>query len=287
MCSSDLFEKAVATQRATLGPHHVDLGQTLFSYALLLMGKQELAAADAALRESLSIYGPDRFESAHCLRYLGLSAVDQERYKEAVDLFTRAAEVYERTLGPDDLQRWRTIANLGWAHLKLGQVSQARLELSSAVSRIESLAGPESYELRLPLKELGETLRKAGANDEAVTTLERVRRLEEKLFGTTQHDQVAGSDLLLAQAFLARDAPGDRQAARRTLDEASEILARVAPRSLLYGGVLLESGKLALAEGDRARARRELAAAEPILLSHFAPTHVKVREARRLLAAAG
>ena len=163
----------------------------------------------------------------------------------------------------------------------------ARRELTEAVAQIEQLAGPESYELRLPLKELGETLTKSGATAEAIATLERVRRLEEKLFGTIQHGEVAGSDLLLAQARLARGAAGDRQAARRSLDEALAIFSSKASKDLLYGKVLLESGRLALAEGDRARARRELAAAQPLLPAHSKPAHAKIREVHRLLAKLG
>ncbi|HEY0512451.1 MAG TPA: serine/threonine-protein kinase [Thermoanaerobaculia bacterium] len=282
-----LFEQAIATQRAVLGPRHVDLAHTLFSYGLLLIGRQELKAADAALSEALSIYGPNRYEAAHCLRYLGLSAMDQERFQDAAGLFTRAAATYERTMGANDAERWRAVANLGWAHLKLGQTAVARQELTAAVAQIERLAGPEAYELRLPLKELGETLTNAGATTEAIATLERVRRLEEKLFGTLQHGEVASSDLLLTRARLARGAAGDRQAARRSLDEALGIFARKASTELLYGKVLLESGKLALAEGNHARARRELALAEPLLLAHAATARKEVREARRLLAGGG
>ncbi|MFL6233961.1 MAG: protein kinase domain-containing protein [Thermoanaerobaculia bacterium] len=282
-----LLEAAIATQRAVLGPRHLDLGQTLFSYGLLLEGRQELKAADAALEEALGIFGTGRYEGGYCLRYLGLSAMDQERFEDAAGLFTRAADTLGRTLGPDDFERWRTIANLGWAHLKLKQIPLARQELSQAVASIERVAGPESYALRLPLKELGQTLTEAGAAGEAVATLERLHSLEGKLFGTFQHTDVAGSELLLAEALLARGAAGDRQAARRTLDEAITTFTRLQPKDLLFGKVLLASGKLALAEGDRARARRELAAAEPILLAHVPPTHEKIREVRRLLAKAG
>jgi tetratricopeptide (TPR) repeat protein len=282
-----LFEAAIVTQRATLGPHHVELANSLFSYGVLLQYQQEHQAADAAFNEALGIYGPDRFEAGHCLRYLGLSAMDQERYQDAAGLFTRAAATYGRIWGQDDLQRWRAIANLGWAHLKLQQVPLARQELSEAVARIEHIAGPESYELRLPLKELGQTLTVAGAATEAIAILERERRLEEKLFGTIQHTQVGGADYLLAQARIARGTAGDRQAARRTLDEAVAIFTRVGPKDLLFGKVLLESGKLALSEGDRPRARRELAAAEQLLLPHVPPTHELIREIHRLLARAG
>ena len=282
-----LFEQSIATQRATLGPRHVDLANTLFSYGLLLMGEQDHARADAALSEALGIFGPDRYESAHCLRYLGLSAMDQERFAEAAGLLTRAADDYARTLGLDDVEHWRTLANLGWAHLKLGQVELARRELSEAVARLERIAGPESYALRLPLKELGEAQTDAGAPAQAVDTLQRVRRLEEKLFGTREHGEIAASDLLLAQARLARAAPGDRQGARALLNEAEQILARLGSKELFHGKVLMASARLALAEGDRPRARRELAMAEPLLRAFVKPGHPVMRELRRLRARAG
>ncbi|HEY4573492.1 MAG TPA: tetratricopeptide repeat protein, partial [Thermoanaerobaculia bacterium] len=282
-----LFEAAIVTQRATLGPRHLELANSLFSYGVLLKDRQELKAADAALSEALDIFGLDRFEAAHCLRYLGLSAMSQERYRDAAGLLTRAAETYGSTLGPDDLQRWRAIADLGWAHMKLRQIPLARRELSEAVARIERITGPEGYELRMPLREMGETLAQAGATTEAIATLTRERRLAEKLFGTTQHLQVGGSDLLLAQAYLARGTPEDRQAARRNLDEAIAIFTRVGPQDLFFAKTLLESGRLALAEKDRSRARRELAAAEPILAAHLPPTHELIRETQRLRAKAG
>ncbi len=283
----ELFEQAIATQRAVLGPHHAQLADTLFSYALLLIGRQELPAADAALREALGIYGPDRYEAAHCLRYLGLSAMDKGRYQEAAGLFIRAVDTFERTLKENEVERWRAMANLGWAHLKLGQVPLARRELATAVAQIERLAGPESYEIRLPLKELGEALIKQGATAEALATLDRVRRLEEKLFGTINHREVAGSDLLLAQAWLARGKAEDRRAARRSLDESLAIFSGLNSTDVLYGQVLLESGRLALAEKDQARARRELAAAVPLFAACLGPTHARVREVRRLLAELG
>jgi serine/threonine-protein kinase len=237
-----LLERAIATQRVVYGPRHPNLAQTLFSYGVLLLGQRQ-PAADGPLREALDIYGPDRFEGAHCLRYLGLSAMNQGRYQEAAGLFTRAAATYASTMGLDDTQHWRAIANLGWAHLKLGRIGLARQELATAVTRIEQLTGPESYELRLPLKQLGETLTQAGDHDQAVATFERVRRMDVKLFGTARHHEVAGADLLLARALIARGASGDRAAARRSLEEALDIFSGL-PKDALYSEILTESRRL-------------------------------------------
>jgi tetratricopeptide (TPR) repeat protein/tRNA A-37 threonylcarbamoyl transferase component Bud32 len=308
-----LFERAIAGQRAALGPHHVKLADSLFSYGILLMAAEEHAAAEAALAEALSIYGPERYEAGHCLRYLGLVAMRQERYARAADLFARAAELYRRTSGDLELDHQRALANLGWAHLRLGRVVEGRDEIAAAVDRLERIGGPESYEIRWPLEQLGEALTAAGEADAAVAKLRRARALGEKLFGTAEQHEVAVTDLWLARALLARGAAGDAGEARRVLDEALRTFARVRPQAALRGEALLESGRLALApsgpggpgrhdgpgghdgqgaaaaapSGDRGRACRDLAAAEPLLAARKGTEHAETREARRLLAAAG
>jgi serine/threonine protein kinase len=289
-----LFERAIATDRATLGPHHVRLADLLFSYGVLLNGEQEYSAADRAFTEALAIYGSDRFESAHCLRYLGLSAMGQERFAEAADLFARAVEKYRAVLSNDEPQRWRALANLGWAHFHLGRVAAARAELTSAITAIERLAGRDAYELRLPLEQLGQVLTATGDVEDAIAMLRRVRALEEKLFGTAEHREVAATDLQLARALLARGAAqgsgggngSDAREARRWLDEGLGVFARQHPKDVMHGESLLESGRLALAGGDRVRARRDLAAAEPLLAASKGAAHRETREARQLLASA-
>jgi hypothetical protein len=279
-----LFERAIAGQSEAFGPHDRRLADTLFSYAILLMGDEQTAAADKALAEALAIYGPGSYDSANCLRYLGTSAMKQEHYAQAADFFARAAALF-RMRADDDQERWRSLANLGWAHLRLGRAVQARRELETAVATIGRLAGSDSYVLIVPLDELGEAQTAADAAPAAVSTFERVRALEEKLFGRANNRELAVSNVLFARALLARGKDGDRSEARRRLDEGSKALARLHPQGAMYAESLLDSGRLALAEGDRARARRDLAAAEPLLAARKGPAHAETREAHRLLLA--
>jgi eukaryotic-like serine/threonine-protein kinase len=285
-----LLERAIATQRAVLGPHAERLAETLFSYGNLLRREEEYAAAERALSEALAIFGPDRFDAAHCLRYLGLTAMAQQRYQEAAGLLARAAETYRRTLGEDDVQRWRAVADLGWAHLRLGRLAEARAELGTALAGIERVAGVNDYVLIQPLDELGELETSAGEAGAAIVTLRRAHALDEKLFGSLERPSVARIDLLLARALLARGAGGpggDRREARRVLDEGLGIFARVHPQDALRAESLVESGRLALADGDRPRARADLAAAVALLAARKGPEHADTREARELLATAG
>jgi eukaryotic-like serine/threonine-protein kinase len=285
-----LLERAIATQQAVLGPRAERLAETLFSYGILLSREDEHAAADKAFDDALAIFGPDRFDAGHCLRYLGLSAMAQERYREAAALLARAAETYRRTMGEDDAQRWRAVADLGWAHLRLGRLPEARAELGTALAGIERVAGVDRYELIQPLQEQGELQTSAGEAAAAVATLRRARALDAKLFGTVERPSEARTDLLLARALLARGAggaAGDRREARRMLDEGLGIFARIHPRDALRAESLVESGRLALADGDRPRARADLAAAVPLLAARKGPEHPDTREARQLLADAG
>ena len=285
-----LLERAIATQQSVLGPRAERLAETLFSYGILLSREDEHAAADRAFNDALAIFGPDRFDAGHCLRYLGLSAMAQERYREAAALLARAAETYRRTMGEDDAQRWRAVADLGWAHLRLGRLPEARAELGTALAGIERLGGVDDYELIQPLQEEGELQTSAGEAAAAVATLRRAHALDEKLFGSVERFSVARTDLLLARALLARGEGGpggDRREARRMLDEGLGIFARVHPRDALRAESLVESGRLALADGDRPRARADLAAAVGLLAARKGPEHADTREARQLLAEAG
>jgi hypothetical protein len=133
----------------------------------------------------------------------------------------------------------------------------------------------------------GEALTAAGEANQAVAVLQRLQALELKLFGTREHREVAESGLVLARALLARQAPGDRQLARQVLDETLGIFARVHPLDRQRGEALLESGRLALAEHDAARARLDLAGAVEVLTAMKGPGHADTRAARRLLADAG
>src|SRR5260370_20991058 len=181
----------------------------LYSYAIMLIGDEEPAAADKALAEALEIYGPDSYDAGHCLGFLGTSAMKQEHYAPAADFFARAAATF-RLRGDDDQERWRALANLGWAHARLGRAAQARRELETAVARLERLAGSESYVLLVPFQELGEAQTDAGDAPAAVSTLRRERALADKLFGRGRR-QGAAAAVLPARTLAARGGRRGRQ----------------------------------------------------------------------------
>lgn len=278
-----LFTRAISIERTALGPRHERLAESLFSFGILELGAQRYDSAEAAFKEALDIWGPYRYEAGHCLRYLGLAAAARERFAEAGELFEQAAETFRREQGAGEMQLHRALANVGWARLRLGRTSEAIVLLSDAVANIERLGGPKRNELRLPLRQLGEALTLGGRATEAVATLERVRALEEELYGKRNPREVGGIDLLLARALLARGRPGDRAAARTCLDEGIVVLGRAPAPETLLGQSLVERGRMALHDGRRDAARADLAAAVPILEAKRGAAHAETVTAKRLL----
>ena len=277
-----LLVQSLAAQRKVLGERHPQVGETLFSYGILLNTAGRLGEAEAAFREALAIEGAG-LHRAHCLRFLGNNLAEQGRLDESVRCLEEAIAEYRRVEGPDSIEGWRAVANLGHAHLRRGNAERAETELRAAVARLEALTGPESYQVRMPLRQLGETLRARGELAESVALLRRTRALEVKLFGTEDHGDIALTDLHLARSLLAGGAPADRREALALLDQSIELFRRHKTRSVGLADALLERGKLRLAGGDAASARADFEESATRLASAFGPSDARVREARRLL----
>ncbi|HEY0783323.1 MAG TPA: serine/threonine-protein kinase [Thermoanaerobaculia bacterium] len=279
-----LFERAIAAERSGLGPHHVRLAETLFSYAILMIN-QDSAVAKKALDEALAIYGPGRVESAQCLRFLGVAATADAHFAQAADYYSRAVQTFRKVLGDGNPETWRTYANLGYVHARLGHVAEGERELATAIERIEATAGAESYALRLPLEQLGEVLIGDGKARQALPLLRRDCALAFHLFGTREHHEVANAEVMLARALMETGEARDRREARQLLDGALAVLLRLYPTDAVRASALILSGRLALLEGDRECARRDLSTALP-LLARYRLSEILTAEAKELLAKA-
>ncbi len=174
---------------------------------------------------------------------------------------------YRRTIGEDDVQRWRAVADLelertcGWAAWP-----KARAELGlPRWPRIERVAGANDYELIQPLEEMGELETAAGEGGRGgVSMLRRVRALDEKLFRTAS-SALDRQDRPAARAGrcwrAARAAPSAETGARRAGCSTKGwgcFGAHPGPRDGTTRRVAGGERPLALADGDRPRARADL-----------------------------
>jgi serine/threonine-protein kinase len=280
-----LFAAALVAQRKVLGGRHPHLGETLFSYGILLNTMGRLRDAEAAFREAMATDSPAAHQ-AHCLRFLGNNLAEQRRYREAGPLLEEAIARYRTVEGVESIEAWRATANLGYLRLREGKPAEAERALSEAVRELERLAGPESYQVRMPLRQLGETQRVAGRVDESIATLRRTRALEVKLFGTEEHGDVALTELHLSRALLGRGDAASRAEAQALLDHAIGVLRRQETRAGALGEALLERARLRLERGARAEAAADLAESVERLTGAYGADDPRAIEARKLSAEA-
>lgn len=283
-----LLDQALVALRAALGNDHPWVADAEFSRAIVLMGQLRHAEARASLESVLSMPSvKGQVVEPHAQRYLGLTALELGDARDAASRFTAAAALYRRLGLNYDSEAQRAEANLGYAQLVLGEPRLAVSTLSRAVQGLEASKGPESYQVRLPLRQLGEALRAAGRHRESVATLRRTLALELKLFGTADRRDVARTQRELAQSLLAIDPTDAAGEARTLLDAAVRSFRKYHPDSVVLAETLLLSGTDALRRGDAGLGATELAEAETLFARLAGAADPRTREARRLRAAAG
>jgi len=280
------FAAVLDLQRAAVGPQHVEVAFTLIPYGFLLSQMRRYPEAEEALREAIRILEPlDHFEVGSARRYLGFCLMAEERYAEAEQQFVEVERFLRDRVGADNPLVWAALLSQGWARLRLGRLAEAKGTLARVVAHYESI-GPESNEIRSALKYLGEVARLQGRTGKALALHRRAREIELKLFGTTAHVGVAVSSYQIALDLLALGTPEPLAEARQKIDEAIAFLRQDDEGHPRLDEFLLASGRIALAAGDVARARQDLAEAAVRLRAHHGESHPLTREAEALLAGA-
>jgi serine/threonine-protein kinase len=279
------FERAVAVERKSLGARHPQLASTLIDLGSLYMNERRYREADATLMEALGIYRAlDHPDAADALRILGVSLTDQERYEQARQRLEEALAVSRANLGPAHQVTMTALGNLGEVQLRLGQLELAQKSLESSVAGLEALYGPATNNRRAPLNALGEVYRLRGRLDEATGLHRRALAIQLDSVGP-ENPAVAWTRFQLSLDLLARPAPERLAEARVQMDQAISLQRRIDSEHPRLDEMLEASGRVARLQGDRQRARRELAEAAERLRAHHGASDSRTREARAELAA--
>ena len=280
------FQLALAAQRKSLGDQHPDVAQTLIALGLLDVNERRYPEADAAFTEALAIYRPlDHPETGTCLRMLGVSLTAQERYADAAARLEEALAVFRRTRGDRDTLTLTALGNLGNAYLRLGQLDRAEPLLRESIAGTETQFGADNDQLRAPLNQLGELERARGRLPEATALHRRALAIQLKSVGPDS-PSVAGTRYQLALDLADAAGAGDLAEARTLLDQAIAIQRKTDADHPRLDDMLLASGRVARAQGDAERSRRELAEAAERLEKHRGAADARTLEARRELTAA-
>jgi tetratricopeptide (TPR) repeat protein len=205
-------------------PTHLPTAVLLCAALLACEAAPESAAAPSPAPAAAAPARPAPSERAAELRNRGLALLENEKPSEAEDVYRQLAGLTPKDPLPH--------ANLAVALLRQQQLDAAL----AAIERAVELA-PKRPDL---LSIQAEVLSWAGRNDDALAAIERAV--------AAAPDEV---ELVYQAHRTAAAAPGE--AAERIMARAVGRLAELRPENVV---VLLESGRRALADGDRGRATR-------------------------------
>ncbi len=273
------FAVTLASQRKSLGANHPDVAATLIDLGFLYTNERRYAEADAAFEESLRIYRAlGSADAANSLRVWSLSLMGQERYAEARARLDECLAIARSQYGPKNQITLTALGNLGDAELHGGDRAGAEATLTEAIAGLEELFGKDSDSLRAPLNNLGELRRLQGRWDEAEALHRRALAIQLKSVGP-DGPAVPGTRWQIAMDLLGRPTTAHLAEARSEVDQALTLQERIDAEHPRMDEMLVTSAEIARAQGDRARARRELTDALERLRKHHGAADPRAQKA--------
>lgn len=178
------FQSSLDTFVRLLGEDSPSVASARFSLGLYLLGQDEHGPAEDQFRQVIGMANASSMMQAHARRYLGRALTEQQRFDEAAAWLEEAERDYLAVGGTSALeQAHRARADLGQVQFLLGDAAAGVASLTRAVAGIESIRGPEHYNLIQPLSFLAQALERDGQADEARDVAERSITLAESLLG--------------------------------------------------------------------------------------------------------
>jgi tetratricopeptide (TPR) repeat protein len=284
--ASVLFRSALDKGRRQLGPRHPQVAQILIKFGFLLNMRGEYQEGEAALDEAIGILEPlGHYDAAAAHGYKGTGLLQREKFVEAREEYARAERMHRSKLGDDNPMTWWSSVYVAYSDARLGKVEEALPRLQAAVAALERLHGADSNDARGPRKYLGEVLRMAGRCEEAEGLHLRSLELERRLFGSEDTVASASTKHQIALDILESGRPERLAEASRFAAESLAFFRTGSPTAARLGEVLATEGRIAAAQGDRARARKALEEAVALLSAARGDDAPSTRTARKALAA--
>jgi serine/threonine-protein kinase len=279
------YQKTIAVRRKTLGNAHPATGQALQLYALSRLYWGHIAEAEVLYKEAQALFAaidPKHFEVGKCANGLAMIASHRGEFARAETLLAEAESLFRNSLGENHPFVWETHANRADQIAAQGRLDESERMYRTCVEKLDAISGPDSAKAADARSRLGLNLRRQGRIDEALSLHRTAYEAIKKATGE-KSIYTATSASRLAETLAAKGDTASRREARGLFDLAAAVF-RGPPVNPRLGEVLLASGRMALAEGDRERGRREIAESERLTASLFGQDHRRAREARQILA---
>ena len=258
--AEEAYRRAIEIGRKALGPGHPAFAIAQISFGEFQLDRGHFAEAQATLREAVGVLEPmGTMDAATGLLALSRSLREQESFAEAEALARRAEAFSIEHGGPDHIRVW--LSRIELVSIDLGRERTGEAERLARDS-LAAFTGSSGREARTS-RSRGSSWESSCANRAGSTRRSRgtasARRRRSGRSARRRHDAWDSPALGLALDLMARRQGSDLAEARRVLDAALAGSDDGSASSPLYRGTLeASSGRLALLEGDRARARRDL-----------------------------
>jgi tetratricopeptide (TPR) repeat protein len=259
------------------------LASTLESLATALFFRGDLSAAEAPMREALSLreraFGMIHPATAEAMNNLGSLLYQSGQYDAAMRQFRQALPVYERVYGSEHPEVASLLNNLGRAALMAGHISQAEPLMRKSLAMTQKFEGPQ-YEGLVPV--LNSLAMIDAYHDHGALALQEAQRAE-AIARLPDHGELL-DQVLLTEADIELSA-GNEPRAAGLLAESKALLSKAHPYSKSeawrYAAWDMVNARLADRRGDRAGALKAVAAARPVIDQRFGPRSLYGEQVRK------
>lgn len=279
--SAAYFARGVSLARRHLGGRHPLLGTILTRQGDVLRRMGDFEGAEAALEEGEQCLADAGAQLGQLYMNRGALKVAQRRHAEAADAYAESQRLFTAHAGEGSPYTWLAAMERGVALMTTGDLDAAATYLELALDKLERLNGRDSYDSGMAAGRLSRLRRLQGRYAEALGLGRHHIDIVSKLYGPT-HANTSDARFDLALTLRASGATGD---AREVLDDVLRNIQPGTSTATLAPEIHLESARLAVDEGDRARARRDAAAALALLGEQRDPEPSLLAEARQLASA--
>jgi tetratricopeptide (TPR) repeat protein len=197
-----LCERALAIREEVLGPHNLDVAESLNNLAALDVVTDRLAQARPLLERALAIWertlGTKDPGFAVILHNLADFHLGQGRYAEAQSLLERAVAIAETALGPDHSIVASALNLLAKLYRQQGRYAEAQGLAERVLAIREGTLGPDHPDVAQTLNNLARICLQLGRYAQALPLAQRALAIREKAFGP-DHPGVAHSLSTLAE----------------------------------------------------------------------------------------
>jgi len=254
--------------------------------------KNQFKEAEASFRKALSLRSnakvPDDLDTATLLKNFGPALVALRKVDEAKRVLTRAVELAESILGPDNANMGPFLGNLAYVYDEVGD-HEKTAELDERTLRMQrATLGEKHPEVGISTVNLGYTMRNLGRWDAADDLMRRGLSilLEAHAPG---HVHVAAARVLYASVARARG--DDKEALRRYTEAIEKMRADGTAQTDWMRQALDATAMLSLSAGQLSLAETSVDEALKLATTIYGESHEKVADTlavrARLLLATG